>query len=129
LVFPGTAVDGTAFDFLEVDTVFSEGFKGSEQSAGAMCEAHGDGHFVRVGWRRLRFVDRTKEKEASEIFSIVLDVGGKDDAGVVFGGASAGDGGGGFVAAGQDLANATGGVFGGDTFEVGMRGEETFTLG
>jgi len=52
LVFPGAAVDGAAFDFLEVDAVFGEGFEGGQERAGAVGEAHGDGHFAGVGrWR------------------------------------------------------------------------------
>jgi hypothetical protein len=53
LIFPGAAVDGAAFDFLEVDAVFGERFKRGEERAGAVCQAHGDGYFVRVGSRRL----------------------------------------------------------------------------
>ena len=47
----------------------------------------------------------------------------------MFGGAAAGDGGAGFVAAGQGFANAAGGVFRGDAFEVRVGYEETFALG
>ena len=128
LVFPGAAVDGAAFDFLQVDAVFGEGFERGEERAGAVCQAHGDGHFVRVRRRRRRFVGGAEEDKASEIFSVVLDVGSEDDTGVAFGGAAAGDGGAGFVAAGQCFADAACSVFGGDTLEVRMRREKTFAL-
>jgi hypothetical protein len=128
LIFPGPAVDGAAFDFLKVDAVFGERFERGEERAGAVSEAHGDRHFVRVGRRRLRFVGGAKEDEPGEIFSVVLDVGGEDDAAVVFGGAATGDGCVGFVAAGKSLAHAAGSVFGGNALEVRMRREETFAL-
>ena len=128
LVFPGAAVDGAAFDFLEVDAVFGEGFKRGEERAGAVCQAHGDGHFVSVGSRWVLYVGGAKEDEPGEIFSVVLDVGSEDDTGVVFGGAAAGDGGAGFVAAGQCFSNAAGGVFCRDALEVRMRREKTFAL-
>ena len=128
LVFPGAAVNGTAFDFLEVDAVFGEGLERGEQGAGTVGEAHGDGHFVGVRQRRLRFARGSQKKKAGEIFCIVLEIGGEDYAGVVFGGAAAGDGGGRFVTASEDFADAAGGVFGGDAFDVGMGEEEAFAL-
>lgn len=129
LVFPGTTVDGAAFDFLEVDAVFGEGLERSKERAGAVGEAHGEGHFAGVRSGRWGFGGGAKEYEAREIFGVVLDVGGEDDAGVVLGGAGAGDGGAGFVAASQGFTDAAGGVFGGNAFEVGMSDEEAFTLG
>lgn len=45
------------------------------------------------------------------------------------GGAASGDGGGGFVATGEDFTDATGSVFGGDALEMRMRDEKAFTLG
>lgn len=129
LVLPGAAVDGAAFDFLEVDAVFCEGFERGEEGAGAVGEAHGDGHFAGGGRWRSGFGCRTQQDEAGEIFWVVLDVGGQDDAGVVFGGAAACDGGARFVAAGQGFADAACGVFGGDALEVRMHGEKALALG
>jgi hypothetical protein len=105
-----------------------ERFERSEESAGAMGEAHGDGHFAGVGSRRRSIASGTQKKKAGEIFSVVLDLGGEDDPSVMFGGAMAGDGCGGFVAASQDFANAAGGVFGRDALEMGMSYEEAFAL-
>lgn len=84
---------------------------------------------MRVRSRSRGFGGRTKQDKASEIFGVVLDIGGEDDAAVVFGGAAAGDGRGSFVAAGEDFADAAGGVFGGNALEVRMRDEEMFALG
>ena len=128
LVFPGAAVDGTTLDFLEVDAVFGEGLERGEKCAGAVGEAHGDGHFVGAGRRRRGLGSGAEKKKAREILGVVLNVGGEDDGGVVFGGAAAGDGSGGFVAAREDFADAAGGVFGGNAFQVGMSDEETFAL-
>ncbi len=82
-----------------------------------------------VWQRRWGFVGGAEEKEAREIFGIVLDVGGEDDTCIVFRGAATGDGCGRFVGPGQDFADAAGGVFGGDALEVGMRGKEALALG
>jgi len=128
LVFPGAAVDGAAFDFEQVDAEAAEGFEGGKESARTMSQAHGDGHFARIRGRRCGFRGGTEQDEAGEIFWVVLDVGGEDNAGVMFGGAAAGDGCGRFVAASEGFANAAGGVFGGDALEVRMCGEETFAL-
>ena len=49
LVFPRTAVDGAAFDFLQVDAVFCEWFERGKERAGTVGQAHGDRHFVSVG--------------------------------------------------------------------------------
>ena len=76
LVFPGAAVDGAAFDFLQVDAVFCERLERGEQCAGAVGEAHGDGHLACVWRRRLRFVDGAQQHKAGEIFGVVLNVGG-----------------------------------------------------
>jgi hypothetical protein len=128
LVFPGTTVDGAAFDFLQVDAVFCKRLERGEERAGAVGEAHGDGHFASVRWRQPRFVGGAEEDEASEIFGVVLKAGGENDAVVVFGGAAAGDGCGSFVAAGEGFADAAGGVFGGDALEMRMCDEESFAL-
>jgi hypothetical protein len=108
--------------------VFREGFERSEEGAGAVGETHGNGHFAGVGSGRWGFRGGEEQDEAGEIFGVVLDVGGEDDAGVVFGGAAAGYSCGSFFAAGQGLADAASGVFCGDALEVRMRGEETFAL-
>ena len=128
LVFPGAAVDGAAFDFLQVDAVFCERIERSKERARTVGQAHGDGHFARIGQRRLRFACWAEEDKAGEVLGVVLDGGGQDDAAVVFGGAAAGDGCGSFVTAGEDFANAAGSVFGGDALEAGMGDEETFAL-
>jgi len=80
--------------------VFGEGFKRSKERAGAVGKAHGYGHFSGVWRRRLGFVGGAEEDEPGEIFGVVLDVGSQNDAGVVYGGAAAGNGGASFVAAG-----------------------------
>ena|SRR5580704_10986906 len=129
LVLPGAAVNGAAFDFEEIDAEAAEGFQRGEQGAGTVSETQGDGHFVCVSSRRRGFRGGTKQEKAGEIFGVVLDVGGEDDATVVFGGTAAGDGGGSFVAAGEDFADAAGGVFGGNAFEMRMGDEEMFALG
>ncbi len=129
LIFPGAAVDGAAFDFLEVDAVLCERLERGEKGPGAMREAHGDGHFVGVGGRRGSFSSRAEQEEAGEIFGVVLDAGKKDDSAVVLCGPAGGDGGAGFVAVGEGFANASGGVFRGDAFEVRVGYEETLALG
>lgn len=116
LVLPRAAVNGAAFDFLEVDAVLGEGLERGEECAGAVGKTHGDGHFVGVGGRGRGFGGGPEKEEAGEIFGVVLNVGGEDDGGVVFGGAAASDGGGGFVAPGEDFADAARGIFGGDAF-------------
>lgn len=72
LVFPWAAMDGAAFDFLQVDAVFGERFERGEEGAGTVGEAHGDGHFVSVGRGRVVFGGGTEEEEAGEIFGVVL---------------------------------------------------------
>ncbi len=129
-VGPGLAVDRAAFDFAEIDVVARERFERGEQRAGAMRELHRDGHFARVGGGRdcggVGFA--AQQDEAREIFGVVLDFFGEDDAVVVIGGAAAGDRGGDFVAAAEDFADAAGGVFGGDALEERMLREEAFAL-
>ncbi len=84
-----------------------------------MCEAHGERNLARIGrnpcWR---FAFRKQQHETSKIFGIVLDTLGKNHAAIMLGGASSGDGGAGFVSARKRFANAAGGVFCGDPFEV-----------
>ena len=95
-----------------------------------MRELHRDRHFARVGCGR----DcggvglAAQEDEAREIFGVVLDFFGEDDAVVVVGGAASGDRGGDFVAAAEDFADAAGGVFGGNALEERMLREEAFAL-
>ena len=119
-----------AFDFAEIDVVACERLERGEQSAGAMRELHRDRHFAGVGGGRDRggVGFAAQEDEAREIFGVVLDFFGEDDAAVVVGGATARDCGGNFVAADEDFADAAGGVFGGDALEVRMLREETFAL-
>jgi hypothetical protein len=57
-----------------------------------------------------------QKNKACEIFRVVLDIGGEDDAAVVFGGATSGDGGSGLVTTGENFADAASSVFGGDAF-------------
>ncbi len=76
LVFPGAAVDGAAFDFLQVDAVFCEGRERGEECARAVGQAHGNRHFARVGSGRCGFGGGAEEDEAGEIFGVVLKAGG-----------------------------------------------------
>lgn len=129
LIFKGPPVDGAAFDFLEVDTVAGEGFESGEKGAGLVSEAKSNGHFVGNGRNELRgkcFGD--EQDKASEVFRIVVNVFGQDFSTVNFGGTAGGDSGKGFVSAGDDFADAAGGVFCGDTFQIGVRKEEFLAL-
>ena len=108
--------------------MFCEGLEGGEQGAGAMGQAHGDGHFMGLWSGRRGFGGGTEQEKAGEIFGIVLDASEENDATVMFGGAAASDGGGAFVTAREGFADAAGGVFGGDALEVRMRYEETLAL-
>ena len=97
-----------AFDFAEIDVVARERFESGEQRAGSVGELHRDRHFACVGGGResggVGFA--AQQDEAREIFGVVLDFFGQDDAFVVVGGAASGDGGGDFVATAEDLAQA-----------------------
>ena len=129
MIFKRPPVDGAAFDFLEVDAVAGEGFKSGEERTGFVSEAQGKRHFVgfrRSELRRLRRGD--EQNEASEVFGIVVNVFGEDDAAVDGGSAARGDACERFVAAGDDFADATGGVFRRDALQIGMREEEFFAL-
>ena len=123
-------MDRAAFDFAEIDIVARERLESGEERSGAMRELHCDRHFARVGGGcqggGVRF--SAEQNEAREIFGVVLNFFGKDDAVIVIGGATAGDGGGNFVAATEDFADAASGIFGGDAFEERMLGEKAFTL-
>jgi len=129
LIFPGAAMNGTAFNFEEIDAEAAERFERGEQCAGAVGEAQGDGHFVRVRSGQRGFGGGTQQDKASEILGVILDVVGENDAAVVFGGAAACDGGGCFITTGEDFADAAGGVFCGNAFEMRMGDEKTFALG
>jgi hypothetical protein len=130
-VCPGLAVNWAAFDFAEIDIVAGERLERGEESAGAMRELHGDGHFAGVGGGSERggVGLATQEDEAREIFGVVLDFFGEDDAAVVVGGATAGDCGRNCVAARENFADAAGGVFGGDALKVAVLLEEMLALG
>ncbi len=130
LVGPWLTVNRAAFDFAEIDVVARERRERGEQSAGAMRELHRDRHFARVGSGRERggVGFAAQEDETREIFGVVLDFFGEDDAAVMVGGAAAGDGGGYFIAATENFADATSGVFGGDALEEWMLREEAFAL-
>lgn len=95
-----------------------------------MRELHGDGHFAGVGGGcdcgGVGFA--AEEDEAREIFGVVLDFFGEDDAAIVVGGATAGDCGGDFVTAAENFADAAGGVFGGDALEERVLREEALAL-
>jgi hypothetical protein len=94
-----------------------------------MGQSHGEGHFAGVWGGRSGFGGGPQQNEAGEILWVVLDVGGQDDARIVFGGAAASNGCARFVAAGQGFADAAGGVFSGDALEMRMCGEEALALG
>jgi hypothetical protein len=129
LVFPGAAVDGAAFDFQQVDGVAGERLERGQKRAGLMGEAHGDGHFVGVGRGQCGGLFLGDEQnEAGEIFGVVLDGCGEDDAVVVIGGALTGDGSVGLLLAGKGFAHAAGGVFRGQAFPLGMLVEKLFAL-
>jgi len=129
LVFPGAAVDGPAFDFLQVDAMFGERLERGEERARAVGKAHGDGHFVSAGCGRVVFGRGAEQEKAREVFGIVLDIGGQDDSGIVLGGTASGDGGGGFVAASEDFADAAGRVLGRDTLEMRVGDKKSLALG
>ena len=122
-------MDGAAFDFLQVDAVAREGFESGEKRAGFVGEAQSERHFIGFGRSELRGLRRRHEQnETREIFRIVVNVFGENDAAVDGGGAAGGDSGKRFVAAGDDFADAAGGVFGGDAFQAGMGEEKFFAL-
>lgn len=129
LIFPGSAVNWAAFDLEKVDTVFRERVKECEKGSGAMSEPHGQGHFVSI--ERVEFGcsrGGDQKNEASEIFGIVLDILGDDEATVMLRGTGSGDGGERFVTKGESLADAAGGVLRGNALEMGTGGEEVLTL-
>ena len=128
LVFPGATVDRAALDFLEIDTVLCEGLEGGEQGAGAVGEAHGDGHFMGIWSGRRDFAGGAEQEEAGEIFGVVLDIRSEDDARVVFRGAAPGDTCAALITAVDGFAHASGGVFGGNALEMRMCGEEALAL-
>src|SRR2546421_3717584 len=49
LIFPGAAVDGTAFDLKEIDSVLGKWLEGGEERAGAVGEAHRQRNFSSLG--------------------------------------------------------------------------------
>lgn len=129
LIFPRATVDRAAFDLLQVNAVSCERLERGEERAGAVREAHGDGHLTRFKAWQLGFAGGTQQKKASEIFHIVLNAGYENDAAVVFRGAASGDGRGSFIAAGDHFAHASGGIFRGDALQTRMRNKKTLALG
>ena len=122
-------MDGAAFDFLEIDAVAGEGFEGGEERAGFVSEAQGKRHFVGLGRSELRRLrGRNEQNEAREVFGIVVNVFGEDDAALDRGSAARGDTRERFVAAGDDFADAAGGVFRRNALQIGVREEEFFAL-
>ena len=87
-----------------------ERLKRREQCAWPMCEAHGDGHFMRVGGC-LRLVFRDEQHEARKIFGVVLHGFCEDDAAVMVGSALSGNGSERFVLACQNFAYAARRIF------------------
>ncbi len=122
-------MDGAAFDFLEVDAVPCEGLKRGEKCAGAVGEAHGDGHLARVRDRRIGFGGAAEQEKTGEIFVVVLDSLGENDAAIMFGGAASGDARATFVAARDRFAHASGRVFRGNTLQVRMGRKKALALG
>ena len=71
---------------------------------------------------------RDEQNEAGEVFGIVVNVFGEDGAAVDRGSAARGDARERFVTAGDDFADAAGGVFRRNAFQIGMCEEEFFAL-
>ena len=109
--------------------MFCEGFERSQKRTGTVGQAHGDGHFARLGVRRFGRAGRTQQDKAGEIFGVVLNTGEENDAAVMRCGAEAGDGRATFIGVGNSFAHASGGVLRGDTLELRMCGEKTLALG
>src|SRR6266567_9160629 len=81
LIFPGAAVNGPAFDFEQIYSVFRKRLEGGGQRTWTMCEAHGERRFPGFTCEpRGRLFFRYQKDEAREVFSIILDMFGKNDA-------------------------------------------------
>ena len=94
-----------------------------------MRNAHGNRHFTRSGRRKLGGgLGRNQQDESGEILGIVVDIFGEYGASVDFGGATAGNRGEGFVAAGEHFANAAGGILRGSTLQFGIGEKEALAL-
>ena len=129
LILEGLAVDGAALDFEEIDAVFGEGLKGGKEGAGLVSEAHGQGDFCGTWLAKLHgLIGREKQDEAGEVFRVILDAFAEDNRAVVFRGTASSDGRAGFISARHHFADAAGGVFGGDTLEIGVRLKEALAL-
>lgn len=129
LVFPGTTVDGAAFNLEEIYAVLREGFERGKERSRAMREAHREGDLASVrGQPCGGLLLGEQENKARKILGVVLDAFGEDRGAIMLGGAAPGNGGSGFVAAKNDFADAAGGVFRRNALPFGMRGEETFAL-
>lgn len=133
-------MDGTTFDFLQVDAVLGKGLEGGDKGARLVCKTQGERDLHR-GWMRsfvypanrqfrhqisqcrresespIRFarsvfsIHRDKKNEAREIFGIVVNVFGEDDAAIDGGSAASGDSREGLVASSDDFAHAACRVF------------------
>ena len=129
LIFPGTAVNRAALDFEQVHSVLRKRLERRKQGAGTMRESHGQGSFAGPG--RLpppSFLVRHQKNETREIFGVVLDAFGKNQAVIMFRGAAPGDGSAGSISGRNHLADAAGGVLGGNAFPLRMGGEKTLAL-
>jgi hypothetical protein len=114
LILPGTTVDGTAFDFEQVDAVSGEGFEGCEKRAGAVGETHSERDLARVGRNPRRgFFFRKQEDEAREVLGVVLDGFGENHPSIVDGSTASGNRGAGFVSTREHFTDTACGVFGG----------------
>ena len=82
-----------------------------------MSESHGERNFAGV-WRGegSSLLLRNEKNKAREIFGIVLNSFGENDAAVVFGSAASSDACERLVSARESVANAASGVFGGNAF-------------
>lgn len=105
VVFPGFAFAGAGFDFGEIELVFSEGFKGAVKGADFVGDAtHEAGAVFAGGGAALG----SEDEESGNVGGVVLDVGFEDLELALFGGESAGDGGGAWFGGGE-LGGSRGG--------------------
>jgi hypothetical protein len=130
LVGPRLTVDGSAFDFPEIDVVACEGLERSEKSTGAVGDPHGEGHFAggsgnpRVSSDGLAL----QENKARKVFGVVLDSFGEDLAAIIFGSASAGDSRSGIGGLRKHFADAAGGILRGHAFIGRVQREKALAL-
>jgi len=123
-------MNGATFNFEQVDGVVGKRLERGKQGAGTVSEAKRNGHLTGGGRGKFFGTLRGKqEDEACEIFRIVVDVFGKDDTAIDVGGAASCNAREGFVASGEGVANATGGVFRGNAFQLWVSAKEILALG